>query len=329
MMSMETWRLFLGSGEPRPEVKMPDAPPWRSFAQTAGTTPWQAGVADADHYWRRARSYVAPAEVIDPVNAALWLRRPLLVKGSPGSGKTTLIYRIAYELGLGPVLEWPVNSRTKLQDGLYAYDALARLQQHQLDPDLARDPGRYITLRSLGTALLPASRPRALLIDEIDKADPDLPNDLLNLFEEGRYEIPELLREGKGAARVRPMNPADPDHADQVPIERGGVQCSEFPFVVLTSNGEREFPPAFLRRCIRVDLPDPGPAQLGRIVAAHLGQALADSLQAQIKAFAEGGASRATDQLLNAIYLVHRGGEMEAATREKLEALLLQSIQRS
>ena len=112
-------------------------------------------------------------------------------------------------------------------------------------------------------------------------------------------------------------------------IERGGVQCSEFPFVVLTSNGEREFPPAFLRRCIRVVLPDPGPTQLGRIVAAHLGQSLADSLQAQIKAFAEGGASRATDQLLNAIYLVHRGGEMEAATREKLEALLLQSIQRS
>lgn len=324
------WRLFLGDGDPRPDIELPAAPPWRTFLSlNLAQVDWVPQISDSVTYWKRARSYRAPPEIIDPVNAALWLRRPLLVTGSPGSGKTSLIYRVAFELGLGPVLEWPVNSRTKVQDGLYEYNALARLQDHQLHRAEAGDPGRYITLRALGTAFLPAKRPRALLIDEIDKADPDLPNDLLTLFEEGHYEIPELLREKVATAFVRPMNPAAPEVGHQVEVPGGVVRCTEFPFVVLTNNGEREFSPAFLRRCIRVRLPDPDSSQLERIVIAHLGEELANKYKAKIHAFAAEGGSRATDQLLNALYLAHGARQADEATQQSLEALLLQAIQRT
>ncbi len=151
------------------------------------------------------------------VNAAIRLRRPLLVTGLPGSGKTSLAYAIAAELGLGPVLVWPITPRSRLlEDGLYRYDALARLQQADLDrfaPVRARDEGvgtpdsspmsetpsappidHFIRLGPVGTAFLPSRWPRVLLIDEIDKGDLQLPNELLHLFEEGRYEISELTR---------------------------------------------------------------------------------------------------------------------------------------
>src|SRR5262249_15133431 len=186
---------------------------------------------------RRGKTYQSTPEEVELVNAALYLRRPLLVTGKPGTGKSTLVNAVAYELGLGPVLSWSITSRSTLQEGLYRYDAIARLQQASLvdrlrqsgqegrttetDQDdrdtesAANDPtdiGQFIRLGPLGTALLPAERPRALLIDEIDKSDIDLPNDLLHVFEEGRFEIPELVRTagqhwpGSGAS-----TPAGPD----------------------------------------------------------------------------------------------------------------------
>jgi hypothetical protein len=131
-------------------------------------------------------------------NAALYLRRPLLLTGSPGAGKSTLAHAVAYELGLGRVLHWPIVSRSTLQDGLYRYDAIARLQDNQIAAHSGTAPpggiGSYIRLGPLGTALLPTAKPRVLLIDELDKSDIDLPNDLLNVMEEGEYGIPELER---------------------------------------------------------------------------------------------------------------------------------------
>jgi MoxR-like ATPase len=273
--------------------------------------------------------------VLDAINAALLLRRPLLVTGSPGTGKTSLIYRVAYELGLGPVLEWPVNSRSRPKDALYDYDAVARL--HAKGEESSRDIGKYISLRALGTALLPATRPRVLLIDEIDKADPDLPNDLLNLFEEGSFEIPELIREKVPVARVRPLLPvssrttsdskAEPKEPEEVEVKNGRIRCHEFPFVVLTSNGERQFPPAFLRRCIRVKLPDPGVEQLTRIVTAHLGEQVAERALKKIESFAsEGVRTTAMDQFLNALHVVHCVSGVDEGSRAKLEGLLMQPI---
>ncbi|MFM6527076.1 MAG: MoxR family ATPase, partial [Dolichospermum sp.] len=99
-----------------------------------------------------------------------------------GTGKTSLAYAVAYELGLGEVLHWPITTRTTLKDGLYSYDAIGRLQDAKdKDKDNLAEIGKYINLGSLGTALLPSEKPRVLLIDEIDKSDIDLPNDLLHI----------------------------------------------------------------------------------------------------------------------------------------------------
>jgi MoxR-like ATPase len=312
---MTQWRIFSGGSEPS-DTSFPDAPPWRRFARPANDNFNSVGDIDySTRYWDRARSYQTPEEILDAVNAALILRRPLLVTGPPGTGKSSLIYRVAYELKLGPVLVWPVNSRSTLESGLYDYDAIGRLRDKEAHTDAAANIGEYIRLRALGTALLPSERPRALLIDELDKADPDLPNDLLNALEEGWFEVPELQRQKDREVVVRIASSAGGVEASAgtATITGGHVQCYEFPFIVLTSNDEREFPAAFLRRCIRVELKAPGVEQLAQIVRAHVGAEVAERAQAYIERFANSDQPQATDQLLNAAYLVHRvsGGEPE------------------
>jgi MoxR-like ATPase len=256
------------------------------------------------------------------VNAAIHLRRPLLVSGDPGTGKTSLAYAIAWQLGLGPVLSWPITPRSRLrEDGLYGYDAIGRLYATQIraaGADAAANSqkpappiniGDYIKLGPVGTAFIPSRWPRVLLIDEIDKADLQLPNELLHLFEEGQFTIEELRREG-GDTSEETVKTCDDR---PVTIHGGQVRCHEFPIVVMTSNRERDFPPAFHRRCLRIDMPRPTQASLEQAVKRHFqGRGVSwkpdhdDLLKQSITKFLEGGNNpdRAIDQLLNAVYIL-------------------------
>jgi MoxR-like ATPase len=321
------WHIFKGERHPHDGLKgLPKAPPWRPFGQKAELIPPPpGGNADSEDGGDAAlgRKFRCSAEMRDAVNLALYLRRPLLVTGNPGCGKSTLVLAVAHELRLGPVLHWSITSKSTVKDGLYAYDALGRLQELKGAADAAaadgkgdaakRDPaehdadiGRFIELGPLGTALLPTDWPRALLIDEIDKSDLDFPNDLLNIFERGEYPIPELararLKQPERGVAVRKWRSQQTQT-----ISKGHVRCRHFPFVVLTSNGEREFPPAFLRRCIRFTINEPDDKMLGRIVESHFDEATKVKAQALITEFVNNRDKKkqlATDQLLNAVYLV-------------------------
>ncbi|WP_405782864.1 AAA family ATPase [Streptomyces sp. NBC_00859] len=305
----DAWWLFRGDGERR-EVPFPVAPPWRRFDRTETAT------GDGAPF---PRPYLIGPDEVQVVNAALHLRRPLLVTGQPGTGKSSLAHAIAHEMTLGRVLHWPVNSRSTLQDALYHYDAVGRLREASLRRDAdgrdadgtELDIGQYIRLGPLGNALVPRERPRVLLIDELDKGDVDLPNDLLTVFEEGEFTIPELARLPESRA---PVHVRTDDLDETAPVTRGRVRCAEFPVVVITSNGEREFPPAFLRRCVRLDLPEPDERRLREIVAAHLGSDALDDVDDLLREFlarrAEG--ELATDQLLNAVFLRKGGVNLNA-----------------
>ncbi|THA70342.1 AAA family ATPase [Streptomyces sp. A0958] len=340
MSEPSEWLIYRGVGEPHDEVaQLPPPPPWRDF--TGGRAAAGAdGTESADRRLgipgRVAEEHRPGAEELEMINAALYLRRPLLVTGDPGAGKSTLAHSVARELELGKVLRWPVVSRTTLLDGLYHYDAIARLQDVQIashaaaaggaaGADAAQSVGSYIRLGPLGTALLPSDRPRVLLIDELDKSDIDLPNDLLNVLEEGEFAIPELER----IADRLPDGEADVlDHdGNKVRIKGGRVQCRAFPFVVLTSNGERDFPAPLMRRCIHLELGRPDHKRLASFVKAHLGEEAARSSDDLIAHFLERSRTEllATDQLLNAIYLTHAASP---AGRDRLADLLIQRLDR-
>ncbi len=291
------WWIFRG---PKPLKQLPEAPPWRRFSRETDSK-------DDEHF-------EAGAKEIELVNAALYLRRPLLVTGKPGVGKTSLTYAVARELGLGKVLRWSITTQSTLRDGLYRYDAIARLQDTSLEGGGKPPPiGNYLRLGPLGTAFAESDRPRVLLIDEIDKSDIDLPNDLLHIFEEGEFEIPELARlpREQSTVRILPHNaPSDADaERDGIAIERGKVRCREFPLVVMTSNGEREFPPAFLRRCLHLKIDPPDHGKLVKILRAHLdlGDEEIGRLDGLIADFLkrrnEDKQDLAADQLLNAVFL--------------------------
>ncbi|WP_307873042.1 AAA family ATPase [Paractinoplanes ovalisporus] len=324
------WYVYRGTDQQHDLIEtLPEPPPWRGFDPdpSAGEEP-PFVAEDREKELRAARHYRPDPETVRLVNAALLLRRPMLVTGRPGTGKSTLATAIAHELGLGRVLRWNITSRVGLRDGLYEYDPLARLYAASRNGDAPavaeEDLGQYLRLGPLGTALLPRRRPRVLLIDEIDKADLDLPNDLLALFEDGEFEIPELHRQPERYAETAVRTYDSPD---RVVIRKGRVRCSQFPLVIMTSNGEREFPPAFLRRCVQIPIAVPDQAKLQEIVAAHLPGMAPDSAEV-IQQFLQEreGAGLATDQLLNAIYLVHAAGLDRDATRKALARAVMSPL---
>ena len=299
---MSQWDIYRGDGRPR-DVELPESTALARvrWGADSGRCSAARGLRGGGHVpgdtggHRRRQRGARPAP-------------PAAPDRTPGSGKSSLIESVARELQLGHVLRWHVTSASTLTDALYRYDAIGRLQAHGLRLE-ERDSGvleapeiqDYLHLGPLGTALLPSSRPRAILIDEIDKSDIDLPNDLLNVFERGEFDIPELTRMGAGPVDVR-MDVGD----ESYPIKYGRVRCTEFPFVVLTSNGERDFPAAFLRRCIRLKMPDPTVELLTTSSRASRNGQLAggDSNGREFVQLTNAGRPQATDQLLNAAYLV-------------------------
>lgn len=324
------WRIYRGTGVHREgfaiEDALPAPPPWRTFR---GGPLQPVPPDDEEQLERRLGTPIESLGVdeteVDAVNAALYLRRPLLVLGSPGVGKSSIAYKISRELGLGRVLRWPISSRSTLRSGLHEYDAIGRAQDAAWqtrtppppDADEARPMspassqaasiGDYIQLGPLGTALLPYAAPRVLLIDELDKGDEDLPNDLLDVFEEGAFVIPELKRLSALAGQITVHTD---DAEGTAVITRGRIECRAFPMIVITSNGERELPPAFLRRCLRFQLSPPSPERLADMIAGHLGRWDSEEARKLLTRFLEQRVVRpelSGDQLLNAVYLTTSG----------------------
>ena len=190
--------------------------------------------------FKGSKTYVATDDLMLAVDAAITLQRPLLIKGEPGTGKTKLAEEVATALGL-PLLEWHIKSTTKAQQGLYEYDAVSRLRDSQLGDPRVQDIANYIVRGMLWQAFT-ADAPVVLLIDEVDKADIEFPNDLLRELDRMEffvYETRELVR-----ARHRPI-------------------------VFITSNNEKELPDAFLRRCFFHYIRFPDKDTMERIVDVH------------------------------------------------------------
>jgi MoxR-like ATPase len=184
--------------------------------------------------------YVATDDLKVAVNAAIALQRPLLVKGEPGTGKTVLALEVARALG-APIIEWHIKSTTKAQQGLYEYDAVSRLRDSQLGDARVKDIANYIKRGKLWDAFVMAERP-VLLIDEIDKADIEFPNDLLQELDRMEFYVYETGETVKASSR---------------------------PIVIITSNNEKELPDAFLRRCFFHYIKFPDEATMQAIVDVH------------------------------------------------------------
>ena len=305
------WKIFIGinpdQSAPKPHdgvaSRLPDPPPWRSAHYRGRPRVPVKPPAYFQAEASRALPFRPTLEMIRAVNAALYLRRPLLITGKPGTGKSTLIAKVAHELQLGPVLRWTITSRSTVRGGVYEYDAVGRLQGSRKDQE-PPPVASYLTLGPLGTALAAQTWPRPLLIDEIDKSDLDLANDLLNVIEDGTYDIPELKRLGK----KEPVTVSD-SLGERVAITNGTLTCGQFPFVVMTSNAEREFPAPFLRRCIRLTIQPPGPTELTEIVKSHLAKYLSPAQLKEVETLSQNFHADAmknelaTDQLLNAVFL--------------------------
>jgi len=201
-------------------------------------------------------TYVATQDLMLAVNAAITLKRPLLVKGEPGTGKTMLAEEVASAIRM-PLLQWHIKSTTKAQQGLYEYDAVSRLRDSQLGDEKVRDIHHYIVRGTLWQAFT-ADQPVALLIDEIDKADIEFPNDLLRELDRMEFYVYET---------------------------RELVKAKHRPVVFITSNNEKELPDAFLRRCFFHYIKFPDADTMKRIVDVHFPGLKKELLGAALKTF--------------------------------------------
>jgi len=203
-------------------------------------------------------NYVATDDLKVAVNAAVKLRRPLLVKGEPGTGKTVLAHEIAEALG-APLIEWHIKSTTKAQQGLYEYDAVSRLRDSQLGDERVKDIRNYIKRGKLWDAFTSDQRP-VLLNDEIDKADIEFPNDLLRELDRMEFYVYET---------------------------RELVKAKHRPIVFITSNNEKELPDAFLRRCFFHYIRFPDKETMEKIVAVHFPSLKKSLLREALEVFFE------------------------------------------
>ena len=203
-------------------------------------------------------SYVATHDLKLAVNAALTLQRPLLIKGEPGTGKTMLAEEVARGLGM-PLLQWHIKSTTKAQQGLYEYDAVSRLRDSQLGDERVKNIDNYIVRGVLWQAFT-ADEPVVLLIDEIDKADIEFPNDLLRELDRMEFYVYET---------------------------REMVKAVHRPLVIITSNNEKELPDAFLRRCFFHYIKFPDKETMQQIVDVHFPKLKQDLLAQALNIFFE------------------------------------------
>ncbi len=238
------------------------------------------------HQFKGTTSYIADPELRDAVNVAVSLERPLLIRGEPGTGKTLLAHAIADALEM-PLLTWHIKSTTKAQEGLYVYDTVQRLNDSRFgDGDDVRDIENYIKLGPMGEAFDAKTR-KVLLIDEIDKADLEFPNDLLHELDQMTFVVRETGRT---------------------------IAAQQRPVVVITSNAEKELPDAFLRRCVFHYIEFPGSELMKEIVAVHFPD-IDDHLMTQalmkfywLREQAEVRKKPSTSELLDWLNALRRGG---------------------
>ncbi len=243
-------------------------------------------------------SYIASPELQEAVNVALALQRPLLIKGEPGTGKTLLARAVAEQLKR-PMHTWHVKSTSKAIEGLYVYDAVQRLQDSRFGDRDVRDIRNYIRFGALGRAFL-ADEPSVVLIDEVDKADLEFPNDLLHELDQMSFTV----------------------------TETGDVHTAKIrPLVIITSNNEKELPDAFLRRCIFHFIAFPEPTLMARIVKVHhpkVRGVLLDEALARfywLRSLPELRKRPSTSELVDWLGALVRGGLDEATLAERIPFL--------
>jgi MoxR-like ATPase len=212
----------------------------------------------ADSKFSGTSTYVATDDLMIAVNAAVTLERPILIKGEPGTGKTQLAVEVASSLGK-PLYEWHIKSTTKAQQGLYEYDAVARLRDSQLGDDRVHDISNYIVRGKVWEAFVAAEQP-VLLIDEVDKADIEFPNDLLQELDRMEFYVYETKQL---------------------------IEATHRPIIIITSNNEKELPDAFLRRCFFHYIKFPDKKTMQQIVDVHFPKLKKDLLSEALNAFYE------------------------------------------
>lgn len=309
-MKDDSWWIFKGS---KKLSDRPDSPSWRfnkgSFSLNSGRF---------DYIFDEGNK-----ENIDIINSAIYLRKPLVITGEPGVGKSSFAYYLASSLGLN-LVKWSINSESSVKKGLYEYDILSRLNDSQLwqfksgtDKDqlgLKSTPKieNYLSLGPLGTAYSKDSKddPYVLLIDEMDKGKQALESDLLDIIESNEFFIPELARLGEQKVSIELYG-----RRGNVDINSGHMTCGDNPpIVIFTANDEYDFSSAFRRRCLFLELPRPDKNTLLKIVrliseTADINDDFKKIVDNFIKEQADGDKVLSVDQLLGAIEVARQSEE--------------------